>query len=104
MNEELRNVIFKQLNNLFGLSLCEEELLKRYIDNAAEKSIKCIQGYSDTNSINPFYSDHYVVFLYFLSNILYQINDEFAKQLSDKCYLLNTLNFSRGSRELEKCF
>lgn len=92
---ELQTLLFRQVNNLFGLCEAEQELLLRYLDLALLRSERCFE--CSTNKyysrdgeafFNPFHSVQYMIFLYYLSNTIYK-NETDAGVLCDKLYYLN---------------
>lgn len=98
VQDTLYKMVTRQLKNLFGLCYEERMLLKNTINNARERSLNCINYYTGKNkadSVNALYGDHYVIFLYYLSNNIYHMdsNNKISNDLSDKVYLLNKMLF-----------
>lgn len=94
--QNIYNMVFRQLQNIFGLDKEEKTLLGNTINDAIERTLDCIHSYangSDIGSINVLYGDHYVIFLYYLSNCIYHSNFKKSNCLSDKIYLLNKMLF-----------
>jgi serine O-acetyltransferase len=93
--KQLQSLVQKQLNNIFFLRDEEIPVLFLAIELALNRSEKC---FSHTNNkyykknklvyFNPFHSGQYSIFLYFLSNSIFKI-DESQKILADKIYYLN---------------
>jgi serine O-acetyltransferase len=91
----LIELVIRQLNSFFGFDKEKEwDDLTNSIEKSLEKIEYCFsfrrnKYYRKDNSLyfNPFQSDQYTIFLYYVSNILsYKCNN---KQLADKVYYLN---------------
>lgn len=90
--------LIKQIENLFGLTNKEEEIIHKCFLKTLTRSEYC---FANTNNkyykkksktyFNPFHSGQYCIFLYFFSNTVYRYLK--GSLLSDKIYYLNkTLN------------
>ena len=93
--QALVELCVKQLNNMFIFDEVEEmSILKKGIVQALKKveanfNKNNIKYYSDNNFplFNVFNSDHYTVFLYYLSNIIWKEGN--PNYLADRIYYLN---------------
>lgn len=93
-HDMLKMLVKKQLNNLFFLEEYEEVILDKPIETASEKSIN---NFSHQNNkyfwsedkvvFNPYHSGQYAIFLYYLSNILMDVD----RSLADRVYYLNKM-------------
>lgn len=94
-NEQLYQLVEKQLNNLFVFDeKNESDILSRSITIAIERikknfSFNKNKYYSRDHKIffNPFHSGQYAIFLYYLSNTLFK--DAENNTLADRVYFLN---------------
>lgn len=99
LQSDLQALLFKQIDNLFGLDRCEQQVVERYIEQALVRCKRCFEAnpnkYYKRDGVtffNPFHSVQYMTFLYYLSNTIYH-NEPSASILCDKLYYLNkTLN------------
>lgn len=92
---DLQKLLFKQLDNLFGLEFEAQQVLIRSLDAALERTDRCFEQnqnryYKRDRQVyfNPFHSTQYMIFLYYLSNTIYA-NEPTASILCDKIYYLN---------------
>jgi serine O-acetyltransferase len=95
---ELKNLLTKQIDNLFGLNKLEIDLLTHHLPETLERCEYCFSHstnkyywHNGTVFFNPFHSGQYSIFLYMFSNEIYKHMG--AGLLPDKLYYLNkTLN------------
>ena len=98
--EELKELVARQLTNLFMLAEHERPALYQAVDTALERCRHCFahlaNKYYRRNGdvyFSPFHSGQYGIFLYFLSNSLFQQGAQSSATLADRVYYLNkTLN------------
>lgn len=90
--QSLLGQLYKQLSNFFEISAEE----KAEIDSCLEETLqKCATNFESSsnkyfaNGFNPYHSVMYMIFLYYLSNILYKRNT--CAGLCDKVYYLNKI-------------
>jgi serine O-acetyltransferase len=90
---ELDELINRQLSSMFGP--CED--LRRYLDIALQRSETCFsvnqnKYYHDESGntcFSPYHSGQYSIFLYYLANSIFQIDNN--KKLATKVYYLNKI-------------
>jgi serine O-acetyltransferase len=94
--ENLLKLVVTQLKNNFLCTIKEEEKLAQILDDTVEKMKNCFKEinnkyYWDNGVLkfNPFQSDQYSIFLYFLSNLIWKNYDD--SLLADKVYCLNKM-------------
>ena len=93
---DLIKIIEKQLYYIFSYSPAKEkEIIKSSVDITLEKCEICFlpnknKYYKKNGEVyfNPFHSGQYSIFLYFLSNTVYQNGKKF-RTLADRLYYLN---------------
>lgn len=93
---ELFKIVEKQLDCMFVyFPEKEQKIIRESVDIALERCEICFSPnknkyYKKNNDVyfNPFHSGQYTIFLYFLSNTVYQNGDEF-RTLADRLYYLN---------------
>lgn len=98
-NRDLKTMLFRQINNLFGLGVLEQEVLGRHLNKTLIRCEQCFESnpnkyfkHDRTVYFNPFHSVQYMTFLYYLGNTIYH-SESTAGILCDKLYYLNkTLN------------
>lgn len=93
-HDMLKLLVKKQLNNLFFLNDLEKQTLDIPIETALKKSIN---NFSHQNNkyfwaenkvvFNPYHSGQYAIFLYYLSNVLMEVD----RSLADRVYYLNKI-------------
>ncbi|MCO4781860.1 MAG: transferase [Candidatus Cloacimonetes bacterium] len=91
----LFKLVSKQLSNFFSLDInLEKQILKDNIEKALLRCEKCFVGGAEKSYelegqafFNHFHSDQYSIFLYYLSNSLYQ--DERPNDIAERVYCLN---------------
>jgi serine O-acetyltransferase len=96
---ELKSLVTKQIDNLFGLNKSEIYLLNYHLTRTLERCEYCFSHSSnkyyrrnDMVFFNPFHSGQYSIFLYMFSNEIYKHHElmgEGGWVLADKCYYLN---------------
>ena len=91
-------LIEKQLCNYFELTDSERIILKKYVPIVLGKIDRCLEPKNSDNVIflrtwnhhfNPFHSTQYMIFLYWMSHLIYQ--DCNVSCLCDKIYYLNKI-------------
>jgi len=95
----LSKLVHKQINNHFGISKAEKEIIQNSFKDTIERVRYCFERtpnkyyHRDGQTyFNAFHSGQYSIFLYFLSNSVSQKDDK-CETLADKIYYLNkTLN------------
>ena len=92
-----RTILLKQLNSLFSLSNEEQHII---ISHLKEVSNKCYNNFKHSKNkyykdgdgeiiFNPFHSVQYMIFLYYLSSIIFDSHGSIP--LCDKIYYLNKI-------------
>ncbi|MEY8334613.1 hypothetical protein AALB53_16135 [Lachnospiraceae bacterium 47-T17] len=104
--EQLRELVIRQLSNFYGIEERDVFYIETYLDEAIGRTLKCFSHvknkYYQRNDINAFHSGQYFIFLYYLSNTIY--NGEIRggekrsmgifgeeRRICDKIYCLNKL-------------
>lgn len=94
--EELKELVARQLTNLFILAEHERPALDQAVDTALARCRHCFahlaNKYYRRNGdvyFSPFHSGQYGIFLYFLSNSLFQQGPQGSATLADRVYYLN---------------
>jgi serine O-acetyltransferase len=79
---ELKNLLIKQIDNLFGINKSEVDLLNGHLSKTLERCEYCFSHSSnkyywhdDKVFFNPFHSGQYSIFLYMFSNEIYKQTD-----------------------------
>jgi serine O-acetyltransferase len=96
---ELQSLVARQIHHLFMLRDEEKHILERGIKEALQRCEFCFSHSSNKYYqrdgevyFNPFHSGQYSIFLYYLSNSIFQL-DKSHRTLCDRIYYLNkTLN------------
>ncbi len=90
------DILLKQLDNFFIISLEENKLIKDNYDKVMNKIKNCFSKINNKYYFNPskkeiifnpYHSGHWCSFLYFYSNLIYKKNSV----LADKIYYLNKI-------------
>mgnify|MGYP000356724518 CR=1 FL=1 len=92
--EKIVSLVTKQLNNLFYIEESESNFIQSQMDKVLSRTEYCFannpnkyyQKDGDTY-FNPFHSGQYSIFLYYLSNTIFQERNN--NTLSDRIYYLN---------------
>ncbi len=73
--EQLRELVIRQLSNFYGIEERDVFYIETYLDEAIGRTLKCFSHvknkYYQRNDINAFHSGQYFIFLYYLSNTIY---------------------------------
>lgn len=92
---ELQALLEKQINNIFFLRDEERSILSGALDIALERCEYCFsysrsKYYQKQGQVyfNPFHSGQYSIFLYFISNTIFQLDPK-NSTLADRVYYLN---------------
>lgn len=95
-SEQLKQLVGRQLANLFDLAETERPALDRAVDTALARCHHCFarlanKYYRRDGEVyfNPFHSGQYGIFLYFLANTLFQQGTQAPANLADRVYYLN---------------
>ncbi|QDW23146.1 transferase [Flavobacterium sp. KBS0721] len=95
-DEYVLNLLFNQLK-IFKLTENEEDIIRFSLENVKKRLEHCFintsnKYYSKNNQayFNPFHSGQWCIFLYFLSNSIFQKNNE-NRLVCDKVYYLNRM-------------
>jgi serine O-acetyltransferase len=100
--EFIFELLSKQLNNFFNIEIDEIKILKKNFIKGLSRSKFCFSKsknkyykFKNRTLFNPFHSGQYSIFLYFLSNSLFNhyknLRDHKIKILADKVYYLNKM-------------
>lgn len=90
--EELLDQLYRQLYNFFNISIEDKKEIEDCLDETLQK---CSVNFAASDNkyfgkgFNPYHSMMYMIFLYYLSNILYKRNRR--QNLCDKVYYLNKI-------------
>lgn len=90
--QELLEQLCRQLFNFFNISADEKEELANCLDETLQR---CSENFAASDNkyfsqgFNPYHSVMYMIFLYYLSNIIYKRN--LCAGLCDKVYYLNKI-------------
>lgn len=93
--EEVLGLLYKQLNSFFDISINEKNEIEEVIDCVLDK---CAFNFSKSeskyfqNGFNAYHSVMYMIFLYYLSNVIYK--RKIVLELCDKIYYLNKIMHS----------
>ena len=110
--QNIKRIVIKQIENLYGVSCCEEELIKKHIEYSVIRTERCFSHlknkYYQEGGVIPTHSGKYFTFLYFLANTIYKeeivngIVNPTSRQLCDKLYCINKmLNMCEAYYEIE---
>ena len=93
--DQLCELVYKQLNNLFFVNLSEHNQLAAALPDTLKRCDTCFAGnpakyfQRDGESyFNPYHSGQYAIFLYYLSNTVFKQGNNL---LADRLYYLNKL-------------
>ena len=99
-SEKLFVSMHRQINNLFGITSAEEDILRTFFPKAVERTLFCFKSintkYYQRAEINPLHSAQYTQFLYYQANTVYKdvilkggADADNARDLCSKLYILN---------------
>lgn len=87
---EIRKIVLSQLRNNFALTKDEQEIILTSPMDYYERTLECLgaskNGYYQMKGINPFNTNAYCIFLYWMSNYFSRLG---KKDVADKIYYLN---------------
>lgn len=88
-------VLYAPVKNIFGMNMYEEEIIRSAQIPAWERTMVCFghirDKYYSKDGICPYHISQYVLYLYFLSNTIYELNNEndVALNLCEKIFMTN---------------
>ncbi len=95
-SSDLKKLVVKQIDNLFTISENEKSIIHASLSDVLEILEHCFTGIDNkyykkdgAPYFNPFHSGQYYIFLYYLSNYVWQKYGNNERCLSDKLYYLN---------------
>lgn len=94
---EIKNLLCNQIFNLFGLRPEEKEIIDKVFNGSLKRTEICFSKsklkyykLKGKTFFNPFHSGQYCIFLYFVSNTIFNLGPKkINKLLADKVYCLN---------------
>jgi serine O-acetyltransferase len=96
MEQELRGLLARQLESLFGLDKDDERRIALALPGALHRTEWCFSHTKNkyyrengTTVFSPFHSGQYSIFLYYLSNQIFRDNSQQRCVSADKVYYLN---------------